>query len=323
MSRKQSQPIAGNTSTGMLKIIALVFMFLDHLGIVCFTGVTELRMLGRIAFPLYCWCMVVGACHTRSMGRYVLRLALVGLLTQPLYMVALNHPWNVPNIFFTLMIGLCAIWGMQEKKWLSHLWAPALAILASQVLNCGAASYGWKGVLLMMLLWAVRDSRRGIAATMIAFCLYWGAGGISVTSIFGISLAPLTRSSLGTLFTPWLRLQTMALMALPFMLWPDEMHIPVPSFLRADGDSRTQITLRTRMPRLVMPRWLSYTLYPLHLVLLLLIEVIAFAVRQLPSLPAGLTLPETFGRLWQMMEAQNVVNYNHIVDAWHQLLALF
>lgn len=286
--------LGGCTGTGTLKLLALLFMFADHAGKMCFPAVAELRVLGRIAFPLYCWCMVVGACRTRSMPRYMLRLALIGLISQPVYMVALAHPWDVPNIFLTLLLGLGGIWGMQEKKWGSHLWAPVLAMLGAVWFNCGTASYGWKGVLLMFLLYAARGSRKTIAAVMIPFCLYWGSGS-SVQSLFGISLAPLWRGTFATLITPWLQLQSMAILALPLMIWPDEVRIPVPSFLRAADDDRTLLTLRTALPSFRMPRWLSYAIYPLHLVLLILLEY-AMGKR---------------------------VYWNYLTDVWQMIVSLF
>ena len=57
---------AGNLSTGLLKLIALVFMFIDHSGKVLFNNCYEMRLLGRIAFPVYIWCMIVGFHRTRS-----------------------------------------------------------------------------------------------------------------------------------------------------------------------------------------------------------------------------------------------------------------
>ena len=45
--------LAGNTATGWLKILALLFMFCDHAGKMLLPNVPEMRMLGRIAFPLY------------------------------------------------------------------------------------------------------------------------------------------------------------------------------------------------------------------------------------------------------------------------------
>ena len=101
-------PLAGNTATGALKLIALCFMMIDHMGKMLFPQVPEMRILGRIAFPLYAWCMVVGFHYTRNPWRYALRILLVGLVSQPLYMVALNHTWHEPNIFLTLFFALTA-----------------------------------------------------------------------------------------------------------------------------------------------------------------------------------------------------------------------
>ena len=291
---KRPDELGGNTSTGLLKILALVFMFCDHAGKMCFPAVSELRLIGRLAFPIYCWCMVVGACRTRSMSRYLGRLALVGLISQPVYMVALNHPWNVPNIFLTLLLGLCGIWGMREKKWGSQLWAPALALMGAVLFNCGTASYGWKGVLLMMLLYLCRGHRKTLAAAMIAFCLYWGSGSVSVGSVFGISLTPLRRGELSALILPWLQLQAMAVLSLPLIIWPDEVRIPVPTFLRRDEGAPDHLRLRTRMPSLRMPAWLGYSLYPGHLALLIVME-------------------HLMGK---------TIHWEHLTNAWNQLLAL-
>jgi len=294
-AKRRFPAVAGNTRTDMLKLIALVFMFMDHAGKMCFPGVSELRLFGRLAFPLYCWCMVVGASYTRSMPRYMLRLALVGLISQPIYMVALNHPWNVPNIFLTLLLGLMGIWGLQQRRWLSHVWAPVAALCLALILRCDAASYGWKGVLLVMLLYAARERRSAIAAVMVAFCLYWGTGGVSVNSFFGLPVGQLTRSELGALISPWLKMQTLAIGALPFILWPDELRLPIPAFLRQEEAGHTHLTLTTRMPHVPMPRWLGYAIYPLHLVLLIALEY-------------------AMGK---------IVHWEHLGNAWAQLIALF
>lgn len=239
------RPLAGNTATGWLKILALIFMFCDHAGKMLLPGVLEMRMLGRIAFPLYCWCMVVGFHYTRSVPKYLLRVVLIGLASQPLYMWGLNHTWREPNIFLTLAIALCALWGMREKKFLSHIWAPVLALAAATVLGC---DYGWRGVLLVLLLYAARNSRGAIAAVMIAFCLYWGSASITVTEFFGLRLNILL-SPFSALSAPWLKLQALAILALPLML--------------------------IRIPRkwdIKLPTWLSYAIYPAHLVVLIILE---------------------------------------------------
>ena len=236
--------IAGNRNTSLLKLIALIFMFIDHSGKMCFGNMTELRVLGRIAFPLYCWCLVVGAQHTRSFPKYLGRIVLIGLISQPLYMVALNHPWNTYNIFLTLFVSVLGLWGLRERKFFSHIWAPVLSLLLAY---CLGVDYSWKGVLLVFLLWAVRDSKAGIAAVMIAFCLYWGSSSSVVSSFFALSFAQVMRLPFGGLISAFLRLQGLALLALPLMLW----HTP--------GQIR-------------LPKWTGYALYPLHLIVLIGLE---------------------------------------------------
>lgn len=273
-------PVAGNTATGWLKIIALIFMLIDHMGAVIFSQVQELRIIGRLAFPIYCWCMIVGFCYTRCVWKYLLRILVVGLISQPIYAFALNHLGNhpeeiravfhegslisslfsqenllkvhiavnaKPNIFLTLFLALGALWGIREKRFFSHLWAPVLALSLSVLLG---ADYGWKGVLFVLLLYACRTSRPALAAVMIAFFLYWGTTYGVTQSFFGIKL-DFNRlpAFLTTLLTPWFRLETYGLLSLPFIL------IRFPKNLR-------------------MNKWVGYALYPAHLLLIILLKAI-------------------------------------------------
>ncbi len=241
--RTPRRPIAGNTATGVLKLLALVFMCCDHVGARLLPGIPELRILGRIAFPIYAWCLVVGFNYTRSVPKYALRLLAVGALTQPVYALVMNHGWLELNIFFELLLGLVGLWAIREKKGGSHVWGPLLALVLAQVL-CGTVSYGWKGVLFIFLLYAVQDSRRALAALMVAFCLFWGQNSGLVTVAFGVHLSTLTRNApWNALLSPWTKLQAMAVLATPFLL--------------------------VRFPRDVrLPAWVSYLLYPGHLVVL-------------------------------------------------------
>ncbi len=242
-----SRRLAGNTATTWLKIIALVFMFIDHSGKMLFPSVSEMRILGRIAFPIYVWCMIVGFHYTRSVAKYLLRVLIVGIISQPLYMAALNHTWNQPNVFLTLLLGLCALWGIREKKAGSQFWAPAAALVLAIVLK---ADYGWKGVMLFMLLYAVQDSRPGITAVMVAFFLFWGSSYGLTKSLFGLEInLNALPDFLSQPLSAFLRMETYALLSLPFILIP----------FRQD---------------LKIPRWVGYMLYPAHLVLLFVLEKI-------------------------------------------------
>lgn len=232
---------AGNESTTLLKLIALILMFCDHAGKMLLPHVPEMRMLGRLAFPLYCWCIVVGVCYTRSVPKYAARLLAVGVISQPLYNIALNHTWANPNVFLTLTLGLLALWGLKEHRFGSQVFLPAAALCAAVLTK---TDYGWKGVLLMMLLYAARTSRPGIVAVMVSFCMFWGSSSSNVTTILGISTSSWGNlPAVGPLISPWLRLQALAVLSLPLILW----HCP----------------WKVRLPKQLM-----YAIYPLHLLLL-------------------------------------------------------
>ena len=72
----------------ILKIIALVLMTLDHVGIFLEvmpnqgaqqTGII-FRLLGRIAFPLFVLMLVEGVRHTKSFAKYALRMGIIATI---------------------------------------------------------------------------------------------------------------------------------------------------------------------------------------------------------------------------------------------------
>ena len=244
----QQNEIAGNQDTGLLKIIAFVLMVTDHVGARFFPAAIELRILGRVAFPLYIWCLTVGACYTRSPWKYILRLALVGLISQPFYMLGLQHTWKEWNVFCTLLLGYLGVLGIREKRWGSQYWAPLLVVGVSSLISI---DYGWRGVLLVILMYLVRKDRGAIIALMVAFCLYWGMPYIALTGVFGYRFEGAFFSN--TIVQTVLRLQTMAILALPLIVWPRKQRTP-------------------------LPKWLGYAAYPGHLLLLWLARMMAGAV---------------------------------------------
>ncbi|MEW8978192.1 MAG: TraX family protein [Symbiobacterium sp.] len=66
----------------MLEWIAMLTMLVDHIGAVFFPGAVWMRIVGRIAMPLYTYGIVRGYELTRSRRRYALRLFLIALAAQ-------------------------------------------------------------------------------------------------------------------------------------------------------------------------------------------------------------------------------------------------
>ena len=176
-----------NEDTGLLGLIAILCMICDHLGAAFFPDAIWLRIVGRVAFPLY--------------------------------MFGLNHPITKLNVLATLLLGLIAICGVKEKKY----WLSALALLLPCFIEM---DYGVRGVMLVLLLWACQDNPAALSVLFAAYCVFWGANSRQIFTIGPYAV----------------RLQQLAILALPLMLWP-------------------------RRARTKIPRAVAYGAYPAHLAL--------------------------------------------------------
>lgn len=63
-----------NLDTDFLKLIAILSMVIDHVGTAFFPEYPAFRWAGRLAFPIFAYCLTVGLLYTRDIRKYLLRL---------------------------------------------------------------------------------------------------------------------------------------------------------------------------------------------------------------------------------------------------------
>ncbi|PZE19932.1 TraX family protein [Paenibacillus xerothermodurans] len=91
----------------LLQITAMVTMLIDHVGAVFFPEHIILRMIGRLAFPLYAFGIVQGYLYTSNVKKYMLRLGLLALISQVPFSLALDaNRINVIGTFFVCVLTL-------------------------------------------------------------------------------------------------------------------------------------------------------------------------------------------------------------------------
>jgi len=232
-----------NTDTGFLKLIAIIAMAIDHTGAALLPQVPVLRVIGRIAFPIFCYSLAVGCVYTRDMRRYLLRMLLLALVSQPFYVLGLNHTtqamdliqfgadpmrsaitwylmsWNRPSIMLTLAAGLLLIWCFKDRKY------ALAAVFAAVILYFqGYLDYGWRGVALMLLFYAFLEHPGASFLWVLGFMLWWGVMGGG-----GYQVGPVRFST-----------QTFAVLALPLIYLPTKTNLK-------------------------LPKWFFYLFYPAHL----------------------------------------------------------
>lgn len=91
----------------ILKWIAIATMTIDHVGAIIYPELIILRIIGRLAFPIFCYLLVLGAESTRNIRNYFIRLFIFALISQVPFYLALGYgPFELLNIFFTLSFGV-------------------------------------------------------------------------------------------------------------------------------------------------------------------------------------------------------------------------
>ena len=163
---------AGLSQEG-LKIIACATMLIDHIG-AAFVPWMWLRVVGRIAFPIYCFLLAEGAAHTRNPRKYGLRLGIGALLSElPFELlffgtISLSHS----SVMVTLLLGFLVIESM--KKW-PKMW-PLVFIACAFAAELLGTDYGGMGVMLMVFFGITRNKNR-IFQTIGVFIICWMIGG--------------------------------------------------------------------------------------------------------------------------------------------------
>jgi hypothetical protein len=103
-------PLSGNT----LKILAAIFMTIDHIGLLFFPGESVFRIIGRLAFPIFAFMIAEGARYTRNKLKYFLQLFILGVICQIVYFIADGSLYMC--ILITFSLSLLILFALKEFK---------------------------------------------------------------------------------------------------------------------------------------------------------------------------------------------------------------
>ncbi len=123
-----------------LKIIGCALMVIDHVGYLLFPDIIALRMIGRLAFPIFAYLIANGYRHSHNLYKYLMLLLIFAAAFQLPYMKMMDT--NTLNILFTLALGLIAIYVFDIYQGNSSYLLVVLFALAAEFLNMDYGVYG-------------------------------------------------------------------------------------------------------------------------------------------------------------------------------------
>ncbi len=175
-------------SGNQLKVIAALAMTIDHIGVQIFTDISLLRIIGRLAFPIFAYMIAEGCLYTKNRKKYILTMALLAIGCQVVGYIFSKTLYQCILVTFSLSILLIYAYSGAVKKGTAKSYAVLLLALLGtffltevlpQVLKHTdyAVDYGFWGVMLPLFAYIGADKKQKL--------FYFAAGVLLVAASFG------------------------------------------------------------------------------------------------------------------------------------------
>lgn len=264
-----------------IKIVAMLTMLIDHVGVLLLPQLRILRTIGRIAFPIFAYMIAKGYRHTSNRQKYQIRLLIFGLISQIPYvflnydMTAQYFHFNVIILFLYSTFVLQLLDKAKEGKLNLLYIAPLVAmIILPQYMEFRlenfAFSYSTYGILMIIIFYVFDEKWITVFGLYIVLSILstyeTGAQYLHRYSVAWTGTYLTYFQALGEYKTVWRNItgykdglktldgyffQMRSLMALPFIFLGDLINGPS------------------------LNKWIGYAFYPAHITILILIRLIA------------------------------------------------
>ena len=181
-----------------LKLIAVITMTIDHVGAYLFPTVLWLRIVGRLAFPIYAYMIAEGCQHTRNIFRYLGSVAGMAALCQVVLYLFNGSLHMYILVTFSLSILIIMLLQLAQKSafWgLLAMVAVGGAYYITQLLPGKLSSdfridYDFLGVMLPVMIWVGKNKWQSLGMCGFGLLLMGMESPIQMYAL--LALIPLT-----------------------------------------------------------------------------------------------------------------------------------
>lgn len=145
-----------------LKLLACTTMLIDHIGALMLHNIW-FRIIGRLAFPIYCFLLVEGIHHSKNLKKYQNRMIFSAVLAEIPFDLAISGRLNFENcsVMVTLLLGFWAVRAMGKTRGLWKWVVPVPFFLAAELMR---TDYGGMGILMIVLFELTRGRHEWLKA---------------------------------------------------------------------------------------------------------------------------------------------------------------
>lgn len=175
-------------TNNQLKLIAMLAMTVDHIGYILFPRVMWMRMVGRLAFPIFAYMIAEGCAYTKNINKYLVTMGLMALASQVVDFAVTKSLYMNIMITFTMSISLIILVKNATKQrktlwWILFGLGVAAAFVITQVgprvVEGFGVDYDFIGVILPVCVYLAKNKWTKLGVCTLCLCLlpigtWWG-----------------------------------------------------------------------------------------------------------------------------------------------------
>ena len=165
-----------------LKVIGIVSMTIDHIGYFLFPQMTVLRIIGRLAYPIFAYMIAEGCRYTRNKVRYLCTvLAIAGVCSAVTYFAERSLYQSIFTTFSCAMILIFSLTAAKEATERAEkiFWGVCtmmlvflyFAVFQLRMIPGLETDYGFLGIITPVLVWLGRSKAEKLAGLTLGLCL--------------------------------------------------------------------------------------------------------------------------------------------------------
>ncbi len=160
----------------MIKLFALLTMLVDHIGLIFFPDIRWIRYIGRLAMPLYGYCIARGFYCAKEHGtikKYVYNLVLLTIAAEVPYCIMEQKP--ALDIGLTWLLAVAVLYTLESdtespKK---YIITGAILLFAAGLYHFISFDFGIYGVLTAVFMYYLMIKKEDPYSMFLALVILW------------------------------------------------------------------------------------------------------------------------------------------------------
>lgn len=138
----------------VIKILAMLTMLIDHIGMFLFPDVEILRIIGRLAFPIFAYCVAEGCVYTRNHKKYLSRILICAVIFQVIDWFVAPNPGLCVLWAYAAAVGFVLVLKWSKERWKARCVMPvSYSLLVSLFLVIFQVDYMFFGFLMVITVY--------------------------------------------------------------------------------------------------------------------------------------------------------------------------